>query len=278
MSPIKNAIFIADIHAGCQLGLFPTGMKIVYDEGGNYYPSKAQKVVWGWWNHFFDVWVPIVTREEPYILVINGDTLEGRHHGTTSQITQNFSDQERIAYEILAPQVDKAKQTYAIRGTSAHVGEAGEREEQLFAKLGVKLDENGRASRHELWLRIGDAIVHVMHHIGTTGSMAYETTALMKEYAEACAEAARWGQGPPDFVVRAHRHRRASIQVPTSRGNGECFTLPGWQLKTPFTYKIPGGRLSLPQFGGSLIRQGDEEFYSRHRTWSVQRPKMEIPS
>jgi hypothetical protein len=48
---------------------------------------------------------------------------------------------------------------------------------------------------------------------------------------------------------------------------------PGWQAKTPFAWKIPGARLSQPQFGGVLIRKGDEELHSRAKVWRLERSR-----
>lgn len=263
---INNAIIISDLHCGCQFGLCPP--KIRFDGGGVYVHSKFQKKTWQWWQEFWDNWVPTVTRKEPYIVIINGDTLDGTHHNSNHQITHNLTDQKKIAEQILAPIAELCNgNLYLIRGTSAHVGPSGQEEEELGKRINAIPDDNGNYSRFEMWVKLGGkCLIHALHHIGTTGSMAYETTALMKEFAESTTEAARWGLDPPNVVVRSHRHRHAEIRVPTADKYGYCFTTPAWQLKTPFVYKIPGGRLTQPQVGGSLVRQGDEEFYTRHYT------------
>ena len=50
-------------------------------------------------------------------------------------------------------------------------------------------------------------------------------------------------------------------------------TTPGWQLKTPFAFRIPGGRASRPQMGGTLVRAGDDDIYTRHKVWSIRQVK-----
>jgi hypothetical protein len=40
-------------------------------------------------------------------------------------------------------------------------------------------------------------------------------------------------------------------------------------------WKIPGARISEPQIGGILIRQGDEEFYYRRWVRSFDRSREE---
>lgn len=271
---IPNAIFISDTHFGCQFAL--CSERVTLDGGGTYSISKFQRIILECWQAFWDEWVPRVTRGDPFALIINGDALDHRHHGTTTTISNNVKDQSNIAYEILAPVVDRAELYYHIRGTEAHTGPAGESEEKLAERLGAVKDEMGNSSRYELFLQVGSCLCHVTHHIGVTGSLAYETTALMKEFAESTSESARWGKKAPNIVVRSHRHRHAEIRVPTAHTYGYCFTTPGWQLKTPFVYRGMG-RISTPQLGGSLVRQGDEEFFTRHKTWSIKRPKTEMP-
>jgi hypothetical protein len=161
-----------------------------------------------------------------------------------------------------------------IRGTEAHVGKSAEMEEILARELGATPDETGQYSRFELWVRCGKGLIHALHHIGTTGTSHYESTAPLKELSESYTESGRWHDAPPDVIVRSHRHRHIEIRVPTGLGYGITFVTAGWQLKTPFTHKIPGARISTPQIGGSLIRQGDHDLYTRHRIWRMRRPEV----
>ena len=275
-APITNVVVISDTHCGCRLALCPPEVSL--DEGGSYQPSKLQATVWAWWEEFWGEWVPKATRGEPFIVVHNGDAIDGNHHDSCSQISHNMVDQSRIAYEVLKPVVDACEGRYFhIRGTEAHVGKSGQAEEALAQQLGAIPNEDGQFARYELWLRIGEGLAHIMHHIGTTGSAAYETTALMKEFAESCAESARWERKAPNVVIRSHRHRNAEIKVPTKDIYGICCTTAGWQLKTPFAWKIPGGRVTTPQVGGTLIRYGDEDHcYTRHWIKEISRSKEEV--
>jgi hypothetical protein len=273
---IRNIIVISDIHAGCQFALCPPNVKL--DGGGGYTLSSSQEKLWELWaKHFWGKWVPKVTRGEPFAVVMNGDSIDGRHHGATTQISQNLTDQVKIAEQILAPIVKKCNGNfYMTRGTSVHVGEAAENEEQLAKNLGAIPDEDGNHARNELWIKMGDCLSHILHHIGTSGSTAYEPTALARELGEMFAESGRWKLEAPNIVIRSHRHRLSEVTLPTADGYGICATTPAWQMKTPFVWKIAGGRISTPQFGGILIRQGDEEFYVRHKCWSAQRSRRVV--
>jgi len=270
-----NLVVISDTHCGCQLGLCPP-KRIRLDEGGSYSPSRLQRKVWRCWEDLWRQWVPEATRGEPYAIVVNGDTLDGRHHGAVTQFAGNLADQARVAYEALAPVVE-GHPLYMIRGTEAHVGPSAEAEEQLAERLGAIPDEDGRYARWELWKWLAGRkkLVHFLHHIGVTGSQAYEATAVHKELVEAFAEAARWRQHPPNAVIRSHRHRFTETRIPTADGAAIAAVTPGWQLKTPFAWKVPGGRQSLPQIGALLVRVARGEIYVREKIYPLTRSRAE---
>lgn len=248
--------------------------------------SDFQRKMWGLWREFWDEWVPEVTRGEPYDLVHNGDAIDGVHHGSTTQVSQNIEDQLVIAEMALKPVVEKCKSMggtyYHIRGTEAHVGKSGIHEEQLAKRLGAKPNSEGQYARYDLWKRVGKAtkrvkapLVHLLHHIGTTSSAAHEASAVNAEISAMYVEAGRWGNQPPDFIVRSHRHRSIAVDLNGANGYAAAIVTPAWQGRTPFAMKIPGARISEPQFGGIMIRQGDEEFYYRRRVWSFGRSPEE---
>jgi hypothetical protein len=275
LEPVRNIVVVSDTHCGCQLGLCPTeGMAL--DEGGRVMPSPLQRKVWAMWETFWGEWVPQATRNEPFTVVFNGDAIDGRHHGATTQMSHNLKDQVALAYGILKPIVAACEgRYYHIRGTEAHVGPSAAEEEALARLLGAIPNADGQHARWELWKKLGPHLVHFLHHIGATGSQAYESTALMKEMTESFVEAGRWGDQPPQIIVRSHRHRCLELRMPTVGGYGMAVVTPAWQLKTPFVYRIPGARLSQPQIGGVLLRLGDEEVYSRSKVWRIERPEVE---
>lgn len=274
--PINNLVIIADTHCGCRMGLCPPD-GVDLDDSGHYSPSKLQLKVWEWWQEFWDEWVPMVCHNEPFAVVMNGDALDGVHHGATTQISQNHADQHKLALKVLLPVVSQCDgRYYHLRGTAAHGGQSGENEETLAKVLGAIPDGEGRFARWELWARIGTGLANIMHTIGTASSMAYETTAVQKELEQAYVEAARWGHEPPNVVVRAHRHRMVETRVRTSKGYAISCTVGAWQLKTPFVRKVAGARLTEPQIGGMVIRCGDNDFYTRHWIKDIQRTPPEV--
>jgi hypothetical protein len=248
------------------------------DEGVVVGQSPFQQKLWGMWEEFWGEWVPEATRGEPFVVVHNGDAVEGVHHGSTNQVTANLLYHKRIARAVMQPVVDACEgRYYHIRGTEAHVGKSGEFEESLAEDLGAIPDQGGHFARYDLWIKIGDDgdLVHLLHHIGTTGSAAYEATAVHKELTESFNEAARWGRQPPSIIVRSHRHRHIQTVMPWINGEARAVVTPAWQGKTPFAWKIPGARLSEPQFGGVLIRKSHGRLFADAKVWTIARSNTE---
>lgn len=275
---LNNVVYVSDTHCGCSLGLCPDG-GVQLDDGGMYKPSKFQLKMWDFWQEFWNEWVPAATRGEPFAVVHNGDAIDGVHHNSVTQITNNLTIQGRIAYEVMKPIVELCEgRYYHIRGTEAHVGKSAQAEEGLAKGLGAIPNEEGQYARYDLWKSVGEAgeLVHSLHHVGTTGSNAYEATAVHKELVETLTECARWGGKVPSIIVRSHRHRHIETSIPTLTGKSRAVVTPAWQGKTPFCWKIPGARLALPQFGGVLVRWSEDKvLFTKEKVWSIARSNAE---
>lgn len=273
---IKNIIVISDTHFGCQLALMPPRVQL--DNGGFFEQSDLQKKMWSYWEEFWNEWVPMVTKKEPYYLIHNGDVIDGVHHNSVTQITGNIKDQTKIAIDSLKPIIASSKCAgyFHIRGTEAHVGKSAQSEEAVAKALGAIPDKINNHARWEMWLEMQGFLMHFSHHVGTTQSASYESTAVYKELVEAYTESGRWLQEPPDLVMRSHRHRQFEIKIATKKGYAFSCVSPAWQLKTPFVHRLPMGRSSQPQVGGYHIRAGHQDgLYTRFKVWDIQRPETE---
>jgi hypothetical protein len=265
----KNIVVISDLHVGCQLGLcHPDGARL--DNGGTYVPSDLQLKVWDVWTDYWK-WVFNIIKDEPFDIVINGDLLDGSHHNSTHQWSHNLEDQAHHAYQLLKPYREKADQMWIIRGTPVHSGESGVDEERLAKRLACNQSKAGQYARNELWHDIDGDLIHFAHHIGTTSSSAHEVSAVNAELTALFTESGRWSHTPPSIVCRSHRHRCSEIRLPTNRTYAIAFVTAAWQLRTPFAYKVSGGRTTTPQIGGSLIRKGDQDLYTRHFVHDIGR-------
>jgi len=275
--PVESLVVISDTHIGCKLGLMPKG-RVRLDEGGHYSNSPIQRKIRKVWDYFWEEHVPSATGGKPFDLVFNGDIIDGAHHNTSSIWSSNIKDQRKAAVEVMAPVVAKARNYYHIRGTSVHVGEAGSDEEAIAEMLGAIPDQQGNYARNELWYRLGDYLGHILHHVGTTSRVAYESSAVMAELAEAFVHSAQWGERHPDFIVRSHRHRYIEVRIPSDRGYALACTLPSFQGKSSYAWKIAGARQTTPQFGGIVIRVKKDELYTRPCVWSPPRARAVVAS
>jgi hypothetical protein len=276
MVPANNLVVVSDTHFGCGVAICPPeGARL--DDGGTYKPSKLQQKIWGWWAEFWEEFVPESTRGEPYAVVHNGDAIDGVHHQSTTQFTQNLEDQSELGYQVLKSVVELCEgRYYHIRGTEAHVGKSAREEERLAKRLGAVPNQDGQHARYDLWIQVGEKIVHLLHHVGTTSSQAYESTALHKEFTESLLEAARWGYAPPSAIVRSHRHRSFETGCGAKGGRAFAAVTAGWQGKTPFAWKIAGARLAVPQFGGIVIRYAHGRLFCDHKVWTVDPSPLEV--
>ena len=265
-----NVVSVSDLHCGCRLGLCSEAAPL--DDGGEYRPSKFQRKTFEWWSEFWSKWVPQVTKREPWALVVNGDALDGVHHNSVTQISHNMEDQLRIAEAILAPVVRKASAYYHIRGTEAHVGKSGQFVEMLAKRLGAIPNEEGQHARQSLFARVGKHLVHFAHHIGVSSSPFAKSSALQRELTRGYVQSGRWGDEPPVMYVRSHRHVCSEVREPSRDGWTSTVVTPGWQGSTPFTHRL-GLSIEMPEFGGILIRSGDEEIFTRAKVWRIERPK-----
>lgn len=251
MSDLTNLVVASDLHCGSLVGLHPHKKTRLLD-GGWYEPSPAQRQVAKLWDFFWQEWIPLVTKNEPFGVVINGDALDGQPHGSKQQVSINTADQIGIAMTMLEPIRDRCKgRLWATCGTEAHVGKSAENEELLFRSLGAVPDENGRYTRWMLKKTVGNAFVKFYHHVGGSTRPAYETSAPHARMIGEGEQAGRRRKAPPGALIFSHRH---SFVMTTKYGAGGpmySVVTPGWQGMTAFAYRIGA---PPPDIGGILIR------------------------
>lgn len=264
---MKTVTIVSDLHVGSSLGLCAdSGMQL--GEAGIYFPSKLQISVFRAWQSFFDYAGQVNEKAESTTLVINGDSVDGFHHNTVALATNNIEVQENAAIEILKPVAKQFDQVYVVRGTEAHVQASAQSEERIAKGIGAQVNDEGQSSWWQLWLDVDGMIFNIAHHIGTTSSSAYESSAVMREMVAALVEAGQWGQHLPDVLVRSHRHRYIELAIPSGRGKIQAVVTPGWQLRTPFVEKID--RMRLPHIGGIIFVVEDGQCSVRARIFPMR--------
>ena len=253
---IRNIVVIGDTHCGSQAAIMPPGFRL--HDGQTVVQSPRQRELWKWWGEFWGEWVPRVTKGEPFVLVHNGDIIDGAHHGCTQLVTSNVDDQRRMAEELLAPHVAKAVAFYCIAGTAAHAGQSNADEENVARTLGAQPDDHGIRARQDLWIDdFGGKRIQFAHHIGTTSSAAYKSSPMMRVITAQHTSAGEHGYRPPNFIIRSHAHDFVGVE----RANCSGYVCPAWQLKSDWVWGKD--TTSLPIIGGLILRHGDEDVHVR---------------
>lgn len=257
---IRNIVCISDTHFGSTLAL---SCRHRLDDGGHYDPSPMQQKLHGMWKDFW-AWAYRLLDGADFVLVHNGDVLDHVHHNTTTLSSHNLTDQARLAIMMLEPHIKRSKAYHQIRGTEAHAGQSARDEEALAERLGAVPNAVGQYATWDLNVELGSELIHFAHHIGTTNSSAYESSAVNREMVAAFVEAGQWKKRPPSIIIRSHRHRYIEVKLHGVR----AAVTPAWQAKTPFVFKMD--RMRAPMFGGLLIRLGSEGVHIREKLFTIQ--------
>jgi hypothetical protein len=269
----KVIVIIADTHTGGYTGVCSKN-GIALDTGAVITPSKFQQFLIDSWEDFFYTFVPSVTTGiKSKILVHNGDAIDGVHH-ESAEVVPSVQSQEQAFVEMMKPIREQYDTYIQMRGTEVHGGIAEQSTERVAELLGsLKEKSTGRYSHLEKWIDCEGVILQLSHHIETTRSVAYETSAPMRELVTVWIENSQWGMKMPDIIVRSHRHRYTCVTLPTRGQDIACIVTPSWQLKTHYTYKID--RLRMPHIGGIVIICEDKKWTLEKKLYPLPFPKIE---
>ena len=253
---IKDIVVIGDTHSGSKASLLDPAF---HDKDGmGFKPSPAQMQLWAWWQEFW-AWTKKRLAGRPYIVVHNGDQIDGFHHGCVQLVTNNVQTQRRMFVEMMGNKLadPQCKGFFCIAGTAAHAGQSNSDEETCAKQLGAIPNDVGTYARQDLWLEMGTELIQFAHHIGTTSSAAYKSSPSMRLMAGMQQAAGEWGFRPPSIMIRSHAHDYIEVK----RSNCRVVVCPAWQLKSDWMW----GRdtASLPIIGGLVIRQGTEGVHIR---------------
>lgn len=261
---------VSDLHCGSTLGLMPPD-GIQLDDGGHYLPSSAQTKLWRCWEEFWTI-VEDRAKDAALIVVVNGDAVEGNHHGTAQIASKNLAaTQQRIAELTLIPALQLSPRAiHMVRGTEAHVGASAEYEERLAEAIGCQKDsETGAYSRWHLQCDADGVLLDFAHH-GSVGKLPHTRSNPARTLAMRIAHASlRHATQTPRLAIRSHAHQEADTfdEMPV-----RVIQTRGWQLSTAFVHKIAAG--STPEIGGLIVtcEAGEYEVEKIKFSWRRQDP------
>lgn len=251
--PKDEAVVIAvvsDLHAGSTVGLCPAD-GIDLDDGGRYEPSMAQRWLWQCWTEYWEAVRDArkANRAKLYI-VLNGDLVDGNHHGTTQIVSGNMDVQLAVARACLeVPKALRPDCWFVVRGTESHVGPSAQAEEGIARHLGAEKDpDTGTRSWWHLRMDVLGHRLDFAHH-GRTGYRSWtrwNATQLLA--ADIALTHLQDGETPPKLAIRSHFHRYAdSYDAQPVR----VIQTPAFQLATAYVHRrVPE---SLADIGGIII-------------------------
>lgn len=256
---------VSDLHCGSTVGLHPD-LPTPLDDGGTYHPTPAQQWLWECWLTY---WAEVMaaSRGKRLVVLLNGDLVDGDHHGTAQIVSRHPGVQFDVLLRCLAVplHLDPAA-VIIVRGTESHVGSSGAVEEGVARSLrgqGVNVVPCPDTRTGSWWHFVGDfgpVRISATHHgrIGqrpwTKGNVSNNLAAQI--FYEHAARHERW----PDIALRSHYHKHADSgdSHPT-----RVIQTPAWQLATAYAHRVAAD--SLADIGGlSIVVDADGWLIQKH--------------
>lgn len=260
-------IVVSDLQCGSTYGLCPEEVSLL--EGGKYRQNRIQRWLWVRWLDFCK-WSKAQGEK---VIVINGDWVQGIHpQRDISIISPSREVQKNVALDTIEPLLDDPKivGVFVTRGTEFHDGPSGEDIEGLAKEIGAKRNELGKYSSWALWFQLEGKLIHFTHHIGM--APVYPTTPPASQWRLVKQMFADKGQSVPDVMVRSHIHRWGVFPDTSDGPLRFMFTMPGWQVVTPYVYKR--NPLSLPDIGGMALWVEDDQIRFQDRRYAFPQPRQ----
>ena len=249
-------VIVSDLHVGSKLGLMPPTVEL--DDGNVIGQNKLQKDAWDFWTGVFWPEVAKRSKKRETNVVVNGDGIDGNHHGTNQIWSNDPIEQANVAGEVLAPISAKYK-TYLTRGTPAHVLASAASDEQIAKEIGAAkpvADRKVRSSYHLKLTHCG-ALFDIAHHGPSAGNRIWTYGNALRGYARTIVlDALIRQQRPADCIIRSHVHHKVWETVRDYGHRCEAIITPAWQWKTEFAHKVVTHE-DIADVGGVIISIDD---------------------
>lgn len=277
-SKSAQVVIVSDLHVGSTLGLSTPEMAL--GDGGTYKANSLQLAAWEYWEKVFWPEVHARAKTRATIVVVNGDLVDGNHHGTTQIQTPDPLQQINWAAQILTP-IASRYPVYVTRGTAAHVMAGGAADEMIAKLIGARIPDPAKAVRSAYHLRLEyyGTLLDFAHHGPGPGKRIWTYGNELRSYARTIlldaliARSTDQSVRLPDAIIRSHVHHRTHETIHDYGKTCEGIITPAWQWKTEFAHKvvshediadvggvilsIDGGRISRVEFPLLSVSQSD---------------------
>ncbi len=227
---IRLLLVLSDLHCGSSFGLLPPGF--INTEGNEVGQNSFQKFLWKCWIQATQKWLPPLLGGDQFAILLNGDLVDGVHHGTKELISSNEDDHVEAAKQALKPLTEKSSATFLTVGTEVHT-------KNFETKIGKEIGawqhpDTGRYASPRISLNIAGTRIVAFHHISATSRAWLAASAYSIFLANEQIEAARAGEEIPRVVCCAHRHKHGAFD---DGDDGLIVVSAPWQLSTRFGNK-----------------------------------------
>jgi len=248
---IKDTITvnISDPHSGGNTALMMP--KMFQGLNVNHTPFKVQLEIF---DHFSRCAEQILElrKKKRVILVVNGDAIDGDHHGTHEVFTRNKSEQKQVHIDLFDFFMKKIKFNkgagdllYYTIGTEVHTSDV---EHEIGEDLEAEPDTSGLYAHRALKLDINGRLCWWLHHGTTAGDGANLGNAhrnwIRNKYFNKLIAAKRI----PDFVCTAHFHHPSWIDYTAGAGNDwkrvRGLITPSWQAPTRYGHRASKDKIT----------------------------------
>lgn len=233
----KVNLVINDTHCGSEHGLLPEMVTLEDGRGIGYHKNKKLEYLWKAWLQMREDFFRIVGND-PYVFTLNGDIIEGNHHGSDETVAARVTQHLTIAKEALGPFVEMAETTIVTRGTECHTKDF----ETLFCRM-FGLEDAKDFQQYE----VNGCLVDARHHMPVTRNAWAEAGAMSQVMHNTISNCVRAGHPVPRVFLRAHRHLTGDY----SDGKSMIVVPAAWQWLTRHCYKVCAE--SIPRFSAYVL-------------------------
>jgi hypothetical protein len=229
-----GVVVISDLHIGGSTALWPPDGKLSSGNTVGFGSNRHQEWLWSIWQNTIKT-VKEHFGKDPWVLVLNGDLVDGIHHANKEVTAAIEADHMEAAIEVIRPLHELAQTTRVVRGTECHVKDF----ESVIAKqLGAEF------AGDKLLFEVHGTLIDVKHHMPTSSRAYLEAGPLSIVMGNALQNYLRVRHRPPRVFLRGHRH----VGGVYSDGTSAIVSTGAYQLLTRWAFKVVPDSICRPAF------------------------------
>lgn len=238
MKPTDEIIVkMGDTHSGSSTALFPDYQMTFKLDEKNYFSYSPTSYQTGMYNHFIACGKKAkeLSKGKRLKVVMNGDAIDGNHHGTQQLVTRNPKHHSEIHVELMETFLDvcgysikNGDELYYVSGTESHTG---------WEEYGIAAAMQAYNAKYsdELMLNINSRRFWWTHQGPKPGKGVKEGNPLRNFAADVYWDCLKEKRQPPHMISTSHYHKSSYESFNDSYAHTvHIEVLPSFQIKTRF--------------------------------------------